>query len=302
MLSPQSQRIREWLFQNVKNAPPAQSVEEARARLEIMGSRVKLPAEITVEPVQAEHVCGEWIRFGKLNPEKTILYFHGGGYTMGSARSARGLASMLAAACRCPVFTVDYRLAPEHPFPAALEDAVSAWHWLNSQGIQPENIIFLGDSAGGGLALASLLALRDAHKQVPAAAVLICPWTDLADTVDSRVSKAACDPWFNPDSIENQAAQFYAGGNDLKNPLVSPLYARLHDLPPMLIQAASEDTLLDDAIQLYDNAQRDGTDIELEVFEGMWHVFHNFAAVIPEGREAIRKIADFVQQKLRIMV
>lgn len=300
MLSEPGQRIRGWLFENIKNAPPAATVDEARARIAAFGGRSSLTDEIKIQLVDEGDFAGEWVSFGEVHEDKVILFFHGGGYIMGSCQSSRGLVSQISHATQCPVLSAEYRLAPEHPFPAALEDAVAAYKWLTAQGTLPENIILIGESAGGGLALASLLSLRDSNTPLPAGAVLICPWTDLTGSVASRTTKIECDPWFNADSIDAQAGQLYAGQTSLKNPLVSPLYAELQNLPPILIQAASDDTLLDDSVELYTKAKAAGLDITLQLWEGMWHVWHNFSPAVPEATEAINKIGEYVQQKLRI--
>lgn len=300
MLSEKGQFFKSWLYQNVKAAPAAKTVAAARERLEQLAAP-HIPEGVAIEAVRANGVNGEWVRAGQTVAGKVVVYCHGGGYIMGNAKTARGLAVILSQATNCSVFSLDYRLAPEHPFPAALDDARAAYRWLLETGNPAENIVFCGDSAGGGLALAALTALRDAGEKLPAGAVLITPWLDLAGTGDSRKTKQARDPWYNPESIELQAARFYAGANAVTNPLISPLYADLAGLPPILIQAAGDDTLVDDATRLYEKGKESGVDMTLEQWDEMWHVWHHFALQVPEAQEAVAKLGRFVQEKLGLL-
>lgn len=299
MLSEQGQMIKNWLFQFVKNAPPTSTVIEARGNLEKLAGD-KLPEGVAVESVTEKDVNGEWVSAGPVHAGKAVIYFHGGGFIMGSLKSGRGLAISISQAAQCPVFSVDYQLAPEHPFPAALDDAVAAYHWLLRTGLRPENIVFAGDSAGGGLALAAITVLKNAGEKFPAGAVLITPWLDLLGTSDSRQTKQESDPWYNPGSIELKAGELYAGGNNMANPLISPLYADLTSFPPLFLQAAGDDTLLDDSIRLYEKWKASGVDITLELWEDMWHVWHHFADTVPEARQAMNNLGVFIKKRLGI--
>jgi len=295
MASPESERIRRWLVQNIKQAPLPSSIQEARANLENMSSWVPLPSLTRVEPVLAGSVSGEWVSAPDADPDRVILCLHGGGYTMGSSKATRVLASYFSSASGCRVLVIDYRLAPEHPFPAALEDTVSAYRWLLQQGIRSDRIVFVGLSAGGGLALSGLVSLRDANLVLPAAAVLISPWTDLAGTGESVVTRAAADPWLT-DEMNRYHAALYAGGKDLRHPLISPLYADLHGLPPLLIHVGSDEIMLDDSTRAADSARLAGVEVTMDVWEGMWHVWHAFASRLPEGRKAIEQIGQFARR------
>jgi acetyl esterase/lipase len=230
-----------------------------------------------------------------VDPDRTILYLHGGAYTRGSIVSHRALVARLSAASGARALVIAYRLAPENPFPAAVEDATAAYRWLLEQHIQPDQLVVSGDSAGGGLSLALLLALRDAGHPLPAGAALLSPWTDLAGTGESIRTLAGADPWLNAERLMLTAGLYLAGA-DACNPLASPLYGDLHGLPPLLIQVGTDEILLDDATRLAERARAAGVPVTLEVWERMWHVFQSFAAEIPEGRQAVEKIGAFVRQ------
>ena len=197
----------------------------------------------------------------------------------------------------CRALVIDYRLAPEHPFPAALEDTIAAYRWLLEQGISHSRIVLVGFSAGGGLALSTLVSLRDAHVPLPAGAVLISPWTDLAGTGESVVTRAEADPWLT-DEMNQYHAALYANGKDLRHPLISPLYADMQGLPPLLIHVGSDEIMLDDSRRVAERAKAAGVEVTLEVWEGLWHVFHAFAYRLAEGKEAIEKIGQFIRKRL----
>jgi epsilon-lactone hydrolase len=297
LLSEEGQHIRLWLLQNMKNAPPPSSIQEARDGLKVLASRKPLPAGTRVEPTTAGGVSGEWVSAPDAATDKVILYLHGGGYTMGSSKASHSGASFLSAASGCRVLVIDYRLAPEHPFPAAIEDATAAYRWLIDQGILPHHVVIKGASSGGGLALAALVMLRDAGVALPACAVLLSPWTDLAGTGESMTTRAEADPMVTPD-MNRYHAVLYAGGTDLRHPLISPLYADLHGLPPLLIQVGSDEIMLDDSTRVAERAKAAGVEVTLDIWEGMWHVWHAFAAQLPEGQRALEQIGQFIRRKL----
>jgi acetyl esterase/lipase len=281
-------------LQEMKQAPPG-DIEAARAALDALLGRYPLPEGTSVETVEAGGVPGEWVSAPDVDPDRTILYLHGGAYTRGSIVSHRALVARLSAASGARALVIAYRLAPENPFPAAVEDATAAYRWLLEQHIQPDQLVVSGDSAGGGLSLALLLALRDAGHPLPAGAALLSPWTDLAGTGESIRTLAGADPWLNAERLMLTAGLYLAGA-DACNPLASPLYGDLHGLPPLLIQVGTDEILLDDATRLAERARAAGVPVTLEVWERMWHVFQSFAAEIPEGRQAVEKIGAFVRQ------
>jgi len=293
----EKERIRRWLKQNLKSVPLPVSILEARANLEGLSSWVPLPIGTVVEPVMAGDVSGEWVSAPGAAADSVILCLHGGGYTMGSSKATHVLASFLSTASGCRVLVIDYRLAPEHPFPDALEDTISAYRWLLAQGILPGRIIFAGLSAGGGLALSTLVSLRDAQSALPAGAVLISPWTDLAGTGESVINRAEADPWLT-DEMNRFHAALYAGGKELRHPLISPVYADLRGLPWLLIHVGNDEIMLDDSVRVAERAKAVGVEVTLQVWEGLWHVFHAFAYRLPEGRQAIDQIGQFIQRKL----
>jgi acetyl esterase/lipase len=255
-----------------------------------------------IEYIKTENIKAEWISTGESEPDRVLFYLHGGGYFLGSARTYRNFVTALAKATRRQAVALDYRLAPEHPFPAALEDALAAYRWLvNTKHIRPEQIVMAGDSAGGGLVLATLIALRDAGEALPAAAVLMSPWTDHNFTGASLVSRAKADPILTPKSLRVHS-QYYRGQADPATPLISPLYADLRGLPPLLIQVGSDEILLDDATRLAERAKEAGVSVELQVGEEMWHVWQVFVAQLPEAQQAVAQIRDFITQNTAVLL
>ena len=268
-------------------------VEAQRARQEKQIRYIRLPADVQCEPSNADGVPVEWIAAPGAD-SVVMMYLHGGAYTLGSINTARELTARLARVTNTRALAVDYRLAPEHPYPAAIEDALTVYRWLLKE-VAPSRIIIAGDSAGGGLALATLVALRDAGEALPAGAVFLSPWTDLALTGDSIQGKAATDPILDPESLAMYAG-YYAGNHELTSPLLSPLYADLQGLPPLLIQVGTEEILLDDAVRCADKARAAGVDVTLEVWDEMFHIFQ-MLPFFPETKKAIEHIAAFVAQR-----
>ncbi|WP_065754289.1 alpha/beta hydrolase [Bradyrhizobium paxllaeri] len=256
-------------------------------------------APVTCERISASGVDGEWISPAGAPQDKAILYFHGGGFRIGSVSSHRDLIAQIAVASGCRVLGINYRLAPEHPFPAALDDALAAYDWMLGLGLQPGNVAFAGDSAGGNLALATMLALRERKRPLPVLAVLMSPWTDLSATGASYLSRAKADPIHQRPMIL-ALARNYLGEGDPYDPLVSPLYADLGGLPPLLIQVGDRETVLDDSVMLADMARAAGVDVDLQVWDGMIHVFQMFGTELPEAHQAIASIAQFLNRHLHI--
>jgi acetyl esterase/lipase len=229
-------RIVYWLLK-VQRPPfdPSKSVQHQRAFLENQGKRAPMPPNVAVQPIAIGDVSAEWLRPVGVNDERVVLYLHGGGYTMGSCRTHRALGARLAIASQAPVLVIDYRLAPEHPFPAALEDAIKAYRWLIDSGMPARPIALAGDSAGGGLAIAAAIALRDQGDPLPAAIACMSAWADLAVKGESMVTRARADPLIGRESSLQHAA-LYVAQHDPSSPLISPIYADLCGLPPLLIQ------------------------------------------------------------------
>jgi len=250
-------------------------------------------AGVQYTPVDAGGVPAAWLIPRSVDRDRILLYFHGGGYVIGSIASCREMAARLAARAGCTALIVDYRLAPEHPFPAALEDALASYRWLLSQGFDPASIVIAGDSAGGGLTVALLAALRDVGEALPAAAILLSPWTDLAMTGESIRTKAKADPMLHEASLRHWAG-WYRGAADAQHPQISPLYADLTGLPPIYIQTGTSEMLLDDSRRLAEQARACGVRVEHDEWEGMFHVFQVFAAMgVPESREAVARFGDY---------
>ena len=245
-----------------------------------------------IEVVDNDGVRGEWLA-PRSPVSRTIFYIHGGGYVACSAATHRPITAALARLTPARVFALDYRLAPEHPFPAALDDAERAYRWLLASGVRPNELAIAGDSAGGGLALSLLLRLRDQHVPLPSCAVLLSPWTDLAATGASvRKNDGVCD-MFRP---ENMAAfaECYAPRDMWSNAAVSPLYGRLDALPPLHIHVGNDELLLDDSVRLHERVNAAGGASEIVIYEGVFHGWHMLDGLIPEAREALSRAARFV--------
>ena len=272
------------------------TIPEMRAGMEAMAGAAMIPADVQREKVSAGGVPAEWVVAENADRARVILYLHGGGYVIGSINTHRELGSRLSRAAAARVLLIDYRLAPEHPHPAAVDDAVSAYRWLLLQGVSPSRLVVAGDSAGGGLTVATLVALRDAGLPAPAAGVCLSPWVDLEGIGESMTTKAALDPMVQRDGLVKMAAA-YLGGQSPRTPLAAPLYADLSGLPPLLIQVGTAETLLDDATRLAERARKAGVQVSLEPWEDMIHVWQAFASMLPEGRQAIDRIGEFVKSK-----
>lgn len=281
-----------------KPKPPDPTPEMLRERFDKLADFLPSPSDIQSEPVTANGVPGAFISAPGADPSRCIYYLHGGGYVIGSVNTHRVLGYDLSKASGARVLSMDYRLAPEHPFPAGLEDAVAGYQWLLDSGVKPEHVVIAGDSAGGGLTVATLLALRDRGIALPAAAVCFSPWVDLLGEGASMATRAAVDPMVQKEALVWYTGLYMAGG-DPKDPLASPLHADLSGLPPTLIQVGDAETLLDDSTRLAEKMKAAGVEVELEVWDRMIHVWQLFAPILSEGREAIAKAGAFVAARTR---
>jgi monoterpene epsilon-lactone hydrolase len=275
-------------------APEDAGIEEIRAGFEAMAQPV--PEDVRVESVDANGVPAEWVVPPDAADGRVVLYVHGGGYVIGSLNTHRALVAAIARSAGARALSLDYRLAPEHPFPAAVEDAVTGYRWLLANGVRPEQIVIAGDSAGGGLTIATLIALRDQGEPLPAAGVCLSPWVDLEGIGESMTTKAAVDPMVQKDGLQRMAAA-YLGGADPRSALAAPLYAELRGLPPLLIQVGTAETLLDDSTRITARARDAGVDVTLEPWEEMIHVWQLFGPAMPEAQQAVERIGEYIRQQ-----
>ncbi len=293
MPSKELQEVLQLIRERVSKEP--QPIETMRAEFETNAKMFKVAEEIRCETVRIGQFEAEWITPPKSIDGRVLLYLHGGGYVMGSINTHREMVSRICRAGALRGLIPAYRLAPKHPYPAALEDAVSVYQWLLAEGQDPRQMVIAGDSAGGGLAVAALAALRDRGSPLPAACVCISPWVDLEGIGASIVTKADVDPIVQREGILFMA-KTYLSGADPRTPFAAPLYANLRGLPPMLIQVGTSEILLDDAKRLAAHAKEAGVEVVLEIWDEMFHVWHFFASLLPEGREAIDHIGQFVRR------
>ncbi len=275
------------------------NVQSARFRINALGKLVPTASGVSVESVEIAGLDAEWLVPASAPGDRLILYLHGGAYVLGSCDSHRHMVSHIARSAGVRALVPEYSLAPENPFPAAVEDVVEVYRALLADGYQARKIVFAGDSAGGGLAVASLLACRDAGLPMPAGAFLLSPWLDLSASGETMRSRDGRDPWFRPGDVAVIACH-YCRKDQVTDPLVSPVFADVHDFPPTFIQVGDDEILLSDATRLAKNLESCGCRVELEVFPGMWHVFQAFLLVMPEAREAIARLAGGMRRVLEL--
>lgn len=276
-----------------RSAPaPSKRVEVMRAEFEAAATKQVVPSGVTVSPWPDGGAAGERIEPAVGTSGRTVLYLHGGGYAIGSPTTGRSIAAQLALAARTVVLSLDYRLAPEHPCPAGIEDAVNAYRSVLDGGTPPGRLAVVGDSAGGGMVVSLLVALREAGLELPSAAVCISPWVDMrlaSPSMHNATGDPECTHW-----LLDRMAAWYLNGRPPWDPIPSPILADLRRLPPLLIQVGGEEALRDDAIALAAAAREAGVDVELEVWPGMIHVWHRFAPRLPEGSAAFKRIAEWL--------
>jgi len=279
-----------------RGLPDGLSLDERRARMEDIGTRFPAPQSASINPVKIAERPAEWVCDPDTDDGRVMLYVHGGGYVQGSLASHRNLVFEIARSMKGKVLNLDYRLAPEHPFPAAVEDTVNAWAELLEMGIDPKKASFGGDSAGGGLVIAALVSARDKGLPMPSCACCISPWTDLVGSGRTMDTKALEDPMVNRAALKF-FSDFYADKEDKSHPLISPLFANLAGLPPLLIQVGTAETLLDDSRRLATRARYAGVDVSYAEWEGMPHIWHIFAPLLEKSRKAIIELGEFVERK-----
>jgi epsilon-lactone hydrolase len=272
--------------------------DERRHRIDEVGSVWPVAEDIRLDAVDVDGLRCEWSIAPGSEPSRVLLFFHGGGYCSGSVVSHRRMVTEAGRAAGARTLAVGFRLAPEHPFPAALDDALTAWRWLIRQGISAAHIAVGGDSAGGGLTLALINQLRGANEELPGCAWLVSPWTDLTMSGATLASKDAVDPLIHKAYLEELAAAYVPAGIDRKDPRVSPLYADLHGLPPVLIQVGSAETLLDDSTRLAAAAGAADVAVTLEVWPDMIHAFPMWNARLEPGRRALAHAGAFMRRCL----
>ena len=297
MASPQLRELLEMFAERAAafaETPP--SLEERRMGANMMGARFQNLDGVSTEAVDADGVPAEWVAAPSAN-NGAVLYLHGGGYVTGSVISHRGMAANLSRTSGCRVLTIDYRLAPENKHPAQVQDAHTAYRWMLSNSADPSTTIIAGDSAGGGLTVATLLSIRDDGDPLPAAGVCISPWIDMEGTGISMKSKAGVDPMVSKEGLIDMA-QTFLGDGDRRDPLAAPLHADLTGLPPLLIIVGTAEVLLDDAKRLHENAESVGVDSTLEIWDDMVHIWPWFAPFLPEGQQAMEQMGDFIKERI----
>ena len=293
MTSTEIDMVREMLA----SSPRPSGLNERRSRLDALGTRYSLPADLRIEAADANGVAAEWTSTPEAEPSRAVLFLHGGGYVSGSLDSHRHMIGQAGREAQTRTLSLAYRLAPEHPFPAALDDVIAGYHFLLSQGFDPKRIAVAGESAGGGLAIAMLVSLRDRGVPLPACTWCSSPWVDLEAIGGSMTAKASVDPLIQK-SYLMELAMAYLKGVDPRTPLASPLYADLRGLPPMLIQVGSAETLLDDAVRLAGVAGAADVRVRLEVWPDMIHAWHLFYPQLADGRRALAQVGAFIRSML----
>lgn len=301
MASLQSRILTLMLRWRFKRRPSPDDEEFVRAARRLMNDPrlipKHVPPDVRLEKVGRPGVRGEWVEPAGADDGVTVVYFHGGGYIGGSAETYRRTTFALARAARARVFAVDYRLAPEHRYPRAVEDGLAAYRYVLGGGARAGAVAFVGDSAGGGLLLATMLAARAAGLPLPAAGVCYSPFADLATTGGSLDANNRRCAMFYGDALR-RVAPLYLGGADARDPLASPLYADLRGLPPLQIFVSTSETLLDDSLRLAERARAEGVRVDLQVWRNLPHVWPLFARQLPEARAALRLTADFIRDAM----
>ena len=295
MLSWQGRIVRLYLnYQKATAIDHNAPVEALRKIVEDAARFGRFPKTLQSQTIHIDHIPAEWLIPPEADERSAMLYLHGGGYALGSIKSHRATAGQLAEAGKIRTLIIGYRLAPEHPFPAALQDALLAYEWLQRNGY--EKIILAGDSAGAALALATVISLRSKQGLMPKLVICLSPWLDVESTGETLITNAKHDPMLKKDDLK--VCRYYIGQNDPHDPLISPLYADLTGFPPVVLLVGSDEILLSDSIQLAEKAKKAGVDVQIKIKQGMWHVFPFFAPFVPEATQAINEIGTVIKSKI----
>ena len=268
------------------------TIDQLREETETAGALIPLPDNTKFKRILAGNVYAEWITCGDVDTDKTFMFMHGGGYYRGSIAATRATVARISAEAKVRCLSIEYRLAPEHPFPAAIDDTYTAYNWLLKEGINPKNIIVSGQSAGGGLCLALLLKIKENNGLQPKGAVAISPWTDLSQSGKTMIANANIDPVISKKYLDRMA-NLYLSKTPIISPLAFPLYGDLSGLPPLLVQVGSAETMLDDSKRFVERAKEAKVNVNIEVWEDMFHGWHGSAHILKEAEEAIKSIGLF---------
>ena len=268
------------------------TIDQLRKETENAGSSIPLPKNIKYKSVVAGNVNAEWITCGEVNENRIFMFMHGGGYYRGSIAATRATVARISAEAKIKCLSIDYRLAPEHPFPAAINDTYSAYEWLVNEGINPEHIVVSGQSAGGGLCLALLLKIKDKNFSQPKGAVALSPWTDLYQTGKTMVTNEKIDPIISKKYLDRFAKLYFPDSYNMSY-LASPIIGELSGLPDILIQVGSAETMLDDSKRFYKKAKKANVNVKLEIWEDMFHGWHSNAHILKDANDAIISISKF---------
>ena len=268
------------------------TIDQLRKETENAGSLIPLPENIKYKSVVAGNVNAEWITCGEVNENRIFMFMHGGGYYRGSIAATRATVARISAEAKVKCLSINYRLAPEHPFPAAIDDTYSAYEWLINEGISPEHIIVSGQSAGGGLCLALLLKIKDNNFYQPKGAVALSPWTDLSQTGKTMVTNEKIDPVISKQYLDRFAKLYFPDSYNMSY-LASPIIGELSGLPDMLIQVGSAETMLDDSKRFFEKAKKANVNAKLEIWEDMFHGWHSNAHILKDAEDAIISIGKY---------
>ncbi|MDC0093913.1 alpha/beta hydrolase [Alphaproteobacteria bacterium] len=272
-----------------------QTIDQLREETETMGALIPLPKNTKFKRILAGNIYAEWVTCGDVDTDKVFMFIHGGGYYRGSVVASRATVARISAVSKVRCLSIEYRLAPEHPFPAAIDDTYTAYNWLIKEGLKPKNIIVSGQSAGGGLCLALLLKIKDSKGIQPRGAVALSPWTDLSQSGKTMITNANNDPVISKKYLDRMAGLYLSKTPNI-SPLASPLYGSLSGLPTILVQVGSNETLLDDSKRFVEKAKEAKVDVQIEIWKEMFHGWHGSAHVLKDAEKAIESIGVFCKK------